>query len=111
MADTYTISGIQGSTLNLNLTITNDDGTYFNLNGYSVSGYVKQKYASTTKLLDLGTTIVSAISGLVNVSGHATGLANMPVGIYVYGIEAQMGEYIFKPVRGNFFVFPEATNL
>lgn len=111
MANSYNITGTQGSTLSLNLTVTNSDGTYLNLSGYSISGYCKEKYASTGKLLDLSVSIISAISGLINVSGHATGLAAMPVGIYPYNLEARAGEYVFKPLVGHLLVFPESTNL
>lgn len=111
MASNYNITGIQGSTLSLRLTCTNSDGSSLNLSGYSITGYCKEKYSSTGKLFDLNASFVSAVSGIINISGNANDLTNVPVGVYVYNIEAQLGEYVFKPLGGYLSVYPEATNL
>lgn len=109
--DRYDISAIQGSTLLLNLTCKNSDGTYVNFSGYTVRGYVRYQYSSTGTLLDLQPQIhPSYISGLITLSGTQTGMAAMKVGRFVYDIEASgANDYIFKPVRGYFDIDPEAS--
>ena len=107
----YNISGFQGSTLLLNLSATDSTGAYINFNGYSVSGYCKEKYSSTGKLFDLNVTIIAPESGYIGLSGAANDLASVPAGIYVYNIEAKQGDYIFKPLQGYFILFPESANL
>lgn len=109
--NSYIISGIQGSTLLLNLNLTDSNGAYLNLSGYSVSGYCKEKYSSTGKLFDLNVQIVSPISGLISISGSANDLENTPPGIYVYGVECQLSEYIFKPLQGYLYLSPDPINL
>lgn len=110
MATTYDISAIQGNTLLLTLTADDINGNPINLSGYSTRGYVKYRYSDTGYLLDLNPTVISpAISGMVSISGSANNLANMPVGTFVYDLEAYAGDYVTKFLRGYFKVYPEAT--
>lgn len=111
MADTYHIQAIRGATLLLNINCRNSDNTYINLSGYTAKGYVREKFTSSGILLDLQPQVHSSfISGLITLSGAATGLAVMPVGQFVYDIDCSgSNEYVFKPVRGYFSVGPEAT--
>ena len=109
--DRYNISAIQGSTLLLNLNVKNSDGTYMNLSGYTVRSFVREQYSSTGVLLNLNPNIHSSmISGLVLISGTATGMANLKVGEYVYDVELSgASEYVIKPIVGYFQVGPETT--
>ena len=115
MSDQYNISAIKGSTLLLNINCSNSDGSYINFSGYSARGYVRYNYSSTGILLDLQPVLDSSyISGLIRISGAATGLANMPVGTFVYSVEAEQtgvspDKYVFSPLRGYFECLPEAT--
>ena len=109
----YNITGTQGETLSMNLTITNTDGTYFNLSGYGVSGFVRERYKSSGVLFNLNPTIVSHVSGIISVSGSSTGLAAIPCNLYPYDIECSItgvsDPYTFKPIRGIFYLYPEVT--
>jgi hypothetical protein len=111
MSDTYNISAIQGSTLLLNLNLTNSDGSYINLSGYGIRGFVREKYSSTGILFNLNPSINSSyVSGLIQISGTATGLAKLPIGKFVFDIELSgSNEYILKALRGYFLISPEAT--
>lgn len=111
MANRYNISGTQGSTLLLTLTCVNSDGTYLNLTDYGVRGGVKENFAASGLLLNLNPSIYSSISGKIQISGNSTGLAGVPVGIYPYDIEAYKGDYVFKPIAGYCYIFPETYNL
>jgi len=108
---TYNISAIQGNTLLLNLTANSSDGTPINLSGYLVRGRVKYKYSDTGHLLNLNPTITSYVNGNVNLSGNASEISAMPVGVFVYDLEAAevSGEYVTKFLRGYFSVLPETT--
>lgn len=110
MSNTYNISAIQGNTLLLNVTANDSAGNPINLSGYSVRGYVKYNYSNTGILLNLNPTITSYVGGSVNISGNASDISNMPVGIFVYDLEAyNSGEYVTKFLKGYFSVDPEAT--
>ena len=112
MADIYNITGIQGSTLLLNLNVKNADGTYMILSGYNASGLVRYRYSSSGFLFDLQPKIdTSYVSGLITLSGHATGIAAMPCGAFVYDIMIYNDAgYRLKPIRGDFYVDPYATH-
>ncbi len=110
--DIYNITGIQGSTLLLNLTLTNSDGSYVNLSGYGVRGAAKVYYNSTGYLLNLNPTIISQVSGVISISGNSYDMANVPVGMYPYDIEIfNSGDYVFKGLRGLLYINPEAYNV
>ena len=64
----YNISVNQGETYNLDATLVTSSGTNVDLTNYSLRGQVRYSYGSTGTLLDLNPTIVSAISGAINVS-------------------------------------------
>lgn len=110
MASTYNITATQGSTLLLNVTAQNADSSYINFNGYTARGYVKYSYSSSGNLLNLNAQVhPSYISGLITLSGSAEAMSAMPVGIFVYDIEASGNNYVFKPIRGYFEVSPEVS--
>jgi len=111
MSSTYNISAVQGNTLLLNVTANDSAGSPLNLSGYLVRGHVKYNYSSSDILLNLNPTITSYANGTINLSGSATGLAAMPVGVFVYDLEAAQvsGEYVTKFLRGYFNLGPEAT--
>lgn len=113
MATNYNIDAYQGSTLSFSINCQDSDGNYINLSGYSARGQVKKQYSSTDILFNLNPTIdTSYVSGLVNISGNATGLAILPVGIFVYDVELyNSGGYVFKPIQGYLSLYPESTNI
>lgn len=110
MSDRYNIEAVQGSSLLLSITCRDNNSNYINFSGYNVRGYVREKYSSTGILLNLNPTIhTSYISGLINISGYSEDLAAIPVGQYVYDIEAYTNSYVFKPIKGYFSLYPQAT--
>ena len=110
MASTYDFNIICGSSFSTSLTVNNSDGTKMNLSGYLASGFVKYRYSDTGRLLNLNPYIdVSYTSGIIVISGSGAATSSLPVGRYVYDVEISKGEYILKPIRGNFFVEGEVT--
>jgi hypothetical protein len=106
----YNISVVQGSTLSLLLNITNSDGSAYNLSGFGVRSQVRSRYSSTGVLLDLMPTIFSVTGGIVQISGSATGISNLPVNDSVFDVELfNSGGFVMKPIRGLFSVDPECT--
>ena len=93
MATTYDLNITQGSSFNIRLTAKDSDGNSINLSGYSVSGYIRNRYSDTSHLLDMSPTIVSGgspdaiLSGLVDISLHPTGTSALPITQAMYDIE------------------------
>lgn len=101
----------QNSRLQTNLNLTNSDGSYMNLSGYSISGLVRHRYSSSGILLNLNPTVDSGyISGLVTIDVKATGMSSLMPGVFPYDIElyTNAGDSI-KIMRGNFIVSPDIS--
>ena len=131
MATSYDLNITQGSTFNVRLTTKDSNGSALNLSGYSVSGYIRNKYSDNTYLLDMDPTIVSghaaahdpndplktdAIwSGLIDVNIAATGTAALPINQSIYDIEVYLNPNnmnttsVFKILHGKANIHPEST--
>ena len=110
MAETYNISITQGTTLSINLTANDSNGSAINLSGYGVRGYVRYSYGSSGILYDLNPQISNAVSGIINISGNATGTAVLPVGKFPYDLEAYSSDgYVTKFLRGYCEIDAETT--
>ncbi len=111
MSDRYDITGIQGSTLLVTLSLKDSNGNFLDLSNYGVRGGVKEKFSSTGQLFGLNPQIISAASGIIQISGNSNATTGIPSNIYVYDIEVyNSGDYVFKPVGGYYLLFPESTN-
>jgi hypothetical protein len=101
----------QGESLNIEFLVNDSDGNSFNLTGYSARGVIRRRYSSTGILLDLDPMVNSGVlpSGVVTsvLSGQQT--ADLPVGQFVYDIEAYSSTDVIKVSKGRVSVFPEVT--
>jgi len=112
---------IQGSALDVRLTINGDDGTAVNFSGTTLRGFAKAHYYSSGKMADLNPTIVSGstgeafVSGLIDVKLSGSQTADLPVTQGVYDIEQVTSDSngnetdVTKILEGKFNVSPEAT--
>lgn len=113
MATYYNLEIIQGSSINILVTATDQNGVAINLSGYNLRGGIKNKYSDTGYLLNLNPSIYSAVSGIVQISVSGSQTAIVPVIQGVYDIEAaSSGEIsVVKFLRGYANVGPEVSNL
>ena len=121
MATVYNFSATQGSQLSVRLNVKDASGDPINLSGYAVRGVVKYRYSSTSSLVDLDPTIVSATTGSLYASGYVdvylsgSQTAALPIGEFVYDIEkypngASNSEgAVDKILAGDFLVYPQVT--
>lgn len=107
----YDISITQGQTYNLIAGVTNASGQSVNISGYNLRGQVRYSYGSTGILLDLEPTIVSATSGIFQVSLSPSETATLPTTIAVYDIEkySENNVVVDKVLNGTFTIGPEVT--
>lgn len=111
MANSYTINATQGDSLSLRFTAKDDNGNNLNLSGYSLSGFVKNKYGDSTVLLNLNPTFYSAISGIIDVFVSGNVSTSLGVNRYLYDVEAHgISGTVIKISRGSFFLEPEITS-
>jgi hypothetical protein len=107
----YNISINQGENYDLITAITNASGQAVNISGYNVRGQVRYSYGSTGIMLDLAPDIVSAVSGIIQVSLTPSETASLPVTVAVYDIEkySENNVVVNKILNGTFTISPEVT--
>ena len=110
-AGQYNIVTKQGSTFELPFTI-DDDGTPWNIVGWTARMQVRPFIESSTVLLSLanGSGITLAAGGSVTVNITGAQLSALPAGTHVYDLE--LVDLTGKPwsvLEGKFLVKPETT--
>ncbi len=109
--NSYNLDVYQGDTLALGLTIKDDDGAPMDLSSYGLRGTIKQRYTSAT-----GVALVISLdvpeSGVATVALSSTTTSELPVGQFVYDVEAfpvTGNADTFKVLKGYVNVYPEVT--
>jgi hypothetical protein len=101
----------QGADYSTVLTVTNDDGTATDLDGYTAAGEMRKHYTSSTA----AATFVISFSddrsdGLVTISLPRSTTTNIPAGRYVYDVEiTSAGDKRTRLVEGIATVTPQVT--
>ena len=76
----------QGSDFNIDFTVENDNGTAFNLTGYSVACLIKKHYTSSTSTTVTAAILSPATGGQIQLSLGNAVTAAMKSGRYVYDV-------------------------
>ncbi len=99
----------QGTTFELILNVTNDDGTAKDLANYTVGAQIRKTYEATTKV-DFTTAKVDA-EGKITLSLTATQTSALKAGRFVYDCEitATSPAETLRVVEGIITVTPEVT--
>tara|TARA_B100000131_G_scaffold8147_1_gene8516 strand:+ start:32646 stop:32978 length:333 start_codon:yes stop_codon:yes gene_type:complete len=99
----------QGTTFELILNVTNDDGTAKDLTNYTVEAQIRKTYEATTKV-DFTTAKVDA-EGKITLSLTATQTSALKAGRFVYDCEitATSPAETLRVVEGIITVTPEVT--
>jgi hypothetical protein len=107
----YDISITQGQNYDLVAGITNASGQPVNISGYNVRGQVRYSYGSTGILLNLAPDIISAVSGIIQISLTPSETASLPTTVAVYDIEkySENDVVVNKVLNGTFTISPEVT--
>jgi hypothetical protein len=100
----------QGSTYIARVTGMNSAGGYYNLSGYTASGYIKYRYSQSGYILDLNPIIHSSyVSGLIDITVPATGTATLPVTTLLFDLNVYSGNSVSRVLAGKVVVNPEVT--
>ena len=99
----------QGADFITDFTIENDNGTFFDLTGYTAACKIKKNYTSSTSTTVSVQILNPATAGQIQLSlGHATTTAMKP-GRYVYDVELTNGSVVTRILEGIAEVRPNAT--
>ena len=76
----------QGSDFIIDFTVENDNGTEFNLTGYTAASLIKKHYTSSTSQTVTAAVLSPATSGRIQLSLNNSQTAAMKSGRYVYAV-------------------------
>lgn len=98
----------QGSTYNVTLDLTDENGDALNLNNYTANSQIRKWYTSSNPAATFTTTI-NASSGELTLSLTATETSNLVAGRYVYDVELTQNGVVSRVVEGIVTVTPQVT--
>ena len=100
----------QGATFNSDVTVTNDDGTVFDLTGHTASAKMAKGYASTHTRTAF-TTAIDTNTGIVTISLNADQTNALEEGRYVYDVEIlkTSDSTVTRVIEGIITVYPSVT--
>lgn len=76
----------QGADFNIDFTVENDNGTPFNLTGYTVACQIKKHYTSSSSTAVTAAVLSPATAGSIQLSLGNAVTATMKAGRYVYDV-------------------------
>jgi hypothetical protein len=101
----------QGTTFNITLNLTDDNGLPINLTGYTVKSQIRRWYTSSNSISFVAT-IPQPNTGVIILSLDANTTAGMYYGRYVYDVlTISATNIITRVVEGILTVTPEVTQL
>jgi len=113
MAATANLRIDQGATFSTDVTVTNTDGTAFNLTGYTVAAKMALGYASTRSRVSFTTAIANdATTGVITLSLTATQTNDLDAPArYVYDVEITKtsDSSVTRVIEGIITVSPSVT--
>jgi len=110
MASFLELSVDQGSNFSVNLDLTNDDGSFINIAGYSFSSSIRKSYYSSSVTANLTVAIVSAANGNVSLSMNSATTTNIAAGRYLYDVKmVRADNTVSRVVEGIITVYPQIT--
>jgi hypothetical protein len=97
----------QGTTFDLTINVTADDGSPTDLTDYTISSQIRKSYYTNT-YTELTTSKVN-LTGEITLSLTPTQTSALKAGRYVYDVEMASSEETVRVVEGIVTVTPEVT--
>lgn len=109
MATTYNLSVDAGATYTVEFEYTNEDGSIFDLTGYTAKMQVREMPSSPAFVLEV-TPVLTIQTGIISVTLTAVQTATLTNSKYVYAIELYgSAGYVIRAVEGTIAVSPEVV--
>ena len=106
----YDITIEQGATFQMGITMTNADGTVFDLSTWTPRSMIRKKYsdANATETFNIAANVVT---GVISMSLPPANTANLAAGSYVYDLEIATAANadVRRILQGSITVSPEVT--
>lgn len=101
----------QGTTFTTDITLNDDFGAPYNLNGFTAQSQARRSYYSANASITFTTSIPYANSGVVRLTADANTTANLIPGKLVYDVTITQTStgYVTRVLEGQIFVSPSVT--
>jgi hypothetical protein len=113
IAGIYNITMDQGAQWTLQVDYDNNNGTPFNLTGYTARMQVRPKFGSDNAVLTLssvtGGIVITPLTGTLNLTATTVQTGAIPGGFYVYDLEIDSGGVVTRLMQGQVTVRDQVT--
>lgn len=109
MATTNNLYIDQGTTFSAVVQIYDDNGSPFNLTGYTPGAQIRKNYATNTVAATFSASVQSSSNGTITLSLTSAQTGNLKYGRYVYDVEISASDITLRPIEGIVTVYPQVT--
>ena len=101
----------QGTTFTTQLTLDDVNGSYYNLEGFTVKSQARRSYYSDNASIIFDTSVVDAANGVIQLSANAATTLNVSAGKLVYDVMLTENDTntVSRVLEGQIIVSPTAT--
>ena len=113
IAGIYNITMDQGAQWTLQVQYDNNNGTPFDLTGYTARMQVRPKFGADNAVLTLSSPssgiVITPLTGVLNLTATTVQTAAIPGGFYVYDLEIDSGGIVTRLMQGSVTVRDQVT--
>lgn len=111
MAQFVELSLDQGADFNVDLTITQDDGSSRNITGSTFTCSLRKSYYSSSVTANLTIIVANANSGIIYATANSAITSNIKPGRYLYDIKETVSSTnsVSRLIEGIITVYPQVT--
>jgi hypothetical protein len=89
--------------------IFGEDGSVFDLAGYTPAAQIRRNYATNTVSATFTSNVFQAANGTLTLTLTPSQTANLKYGRYVYDVEISSAGVVLRPIEGIITVYPQVT--
>ena len=113
IAGIYNITMDQGAQWTLQVVYDNNNGTPFDLTGYTARMQVRPKFGSDNAVLTISSPssgiVITPLTGTLNLTATTAQTGDIPGGFYVYDLEISSGGVVTRLMQGSVTVRDQVT--
>lgn len=101
----------QGTTFVSQVTLQDNNGTFYDLTGFTVKSQARKSYYSANTVIEFDAEITDASNGQIQLAANSAVTANVNAGKYVYDvmIKETSSNNVTRVLEGQIFVSPAVT--